>query len=600
MDNNRVPLINRIEEIINKDRLTEILHRFSEITGCPVEIHSATNNNLMSSVGMQDICLNFHFEHKESQKECYKTKRFLAEKLNDSTHMTIRICENGLADGCVPIIKDGYHIGNLFIGQVLLGKPDIEEFRQRAQDYGYNEEAYIKALLKVPIIDEVKFKTFLKYLSDLFIALFEIEQENYQNIQKEKELKEQKIQIQKTAANLSESKSKIIDAMIKLNSSYSLFQTVADAAQDAIVFSDTSGKISYWNNAAEKMFGYSKEEIVGFDIYNIIEPPKIYNNGKTNGNNKIFELPGIKKDGQKFFTEITVSNIVQEDTFITVYIIRDVTERKRLEKELQDERDNLEKTVQIRTKELDESLKDLKNANLWLQEAYQYKNRFLSNMSHELRTPLNAIIGFTDMLDQTYCGELNDKQSEYIKLIKERGQHLLLLINSILDIAMIDTGSMQLECEEFFINNIVSNIYDSMEIQFTSKNIQFIKDLSDKVSLINADKKKCKQILLNLLNNAFKFTPENGKVIVKTEPFISNNIKISVIDNGIGISDEELDDIFAEFYQLNQLHKKKTEGVGIGLTLAKSLIEMHGGEIGVESEPDKGSTFWFTLPLTCK
>lgn len=273
----------------------------------------------------------------------------------------------------------------------------------------------------------------------------------------------------------------------------------------------------------------------------------------------------------------------------------EIDERKKIENELHKERNNLEQIVQMRTKELSALLKKTEDVNLRLEEANRTKSRFLSSISHELRTPLNGILGFTDLLRGQFFGKLNEKQLDYINQIDNSGNHLLALINDLLDITKIDSGAMALEPEVIDTENLIQSILSMMSIQFKKKNIPLSYSLEPATSSLVADLRKCKQIMFNLLSNALKFTPESGRVSIKISR-IGSWVKTEVSDTGIGIEKDKIAHLFSEFYQVDKARDEQLGGTGIGLALTRRLVELHKGEIGVESEPGKGSTFWFTLP----
>jgi len=216
-------------------------------------------------------------------------------------------------------------------------------------------------------------------------------------------------------------------------------------------------------------------------------------------------------------------------------------------------------------------------------------------MSHELRTPLNAIIGFSEVLQEKLFGELNEKQAEYTSDILTSGQHLLSLINEILDLSKVEAGRMELELASFDLPLAIDNARTFVRERAVKHGIKLAVDVDDRLGDYVGDERKIKQILLNLLSNAVKFTPEGGRISItanKTE----NGAEISVSDTGIGIVPEDQPKIFEEFRQVGGDYAHKKEGTGLGLTLAKKFVELHGGKIWVESELGKGSTFSFTLP----
>ena len=229
-----------------------------------------------------------------------------------------------------------------------------------------------------------------------------------------------------------------------------------------------------------------------------------------------------------------------------------------------------------------------------LEIASQHKSEFLANMSHELRTPLNAIIGFSEVLAERLFGELNEKQAEYARDITESGRHLLSLINEILDLSKIEAGRMELELSEFDLATTINNTLSLVRERAERRGIALRCALDAGVTTIHADERKVKQVLLNLLSNALKFTPEGGAIDVRASAS-DGQVEIAVTDTGVGIAEDELDAVFEEFRQVGSA-ARKIEGTGLGLAISRKFIELHGGKIWVTSKLGAGSTFTFTLP----
>jgi signal transduction histidine kinase len=216
-------------------------------------------------------------------------------------------------------------------------------------------------------------------------------------------------------------------------------------------------------------------------------------------------------------------------------------------------------------------------------------------MSHELRTPLNAIIGFSEVLAEGMFGEINAKQEEYLKDILESGQHLLSLINDILDLSKIEAGRMELEATDFDLPSAIENALILVRERASRRGITLEHEVDERLGTIRADERKVKQVLLNLLSNALKFTPEGGRIDVRAG--LHNDLaEISVTDTGVGIAPEYQEAVFEEFRQVGTA-AKKVEGTGLGLALSRKFIELHGGRIWVKSQVGVGSTFTFTLPM---
>ncbi|HEU4345730.1 MAG TPA: ATP-binding protein, partial [Candidatus Binatia bacterium] len=240
--------------------------------------------------------------------------------------------------------------------------------------------------------------------------------------------------------------------------------------------------------------------------------------------------------------------------------------------------------------------REIEDKSKQIEAANRHKSEFLANMSHELRTPLNAIIGFSEVLGERLFGELNEKQAEYTDDILSSGRHLLSLINEILDLSKIEAGRMELELATFDLPSAIDNARTFVRERATKHAITLDVAVDERLGEFVGDERKIKQILLNLLSNAVKFTPEGGRIELKARR-ADGAVEISVRDTGIGILPEDQAKIFEEFRQVGGDYAHKIEGTGLGLTLAKKFVELHGGKIWVESEVGKGSTFIFTLPL---
>src|SRR5207247_5189189 len=279
----------------------------------------------------------------------------------------------------------------------------------------------------------------------------------------------------------------------------------------------------------------------------------------------LFELTVLRKESGKFSDEIL--NLLQ--TFATQSAL--AIQNARLFRE-----------IEVKSRELE--------------AANRHKSEFLANVSHELRTPLNAIIGFSEVLGERMFGELNEKQAEYTEDILSSGRHLLSLINDILDLSKIEAGRMELELRKFDLPSAVENALILVRERATRHGIKLERAIDERLGDFTGDERKVKQILVNLLSNSVKFTPEGGKIHVNAS-LNNGSVIISIADTGIGIAKEDQEAIFEEFRQVGTNYAQKREGTGLGLTLTRKFVEMHGGKIWVESEPGKGSTFTFTLAV---
>ncbi|MDN5362062.1 MAG: hypothetical protein PWP70_1109 [Moorella sp. (in: firmicutes)] len=240
-----------------------------------------------------------------------------------------------------------------------------------------------------------------------------------------------------------------------------------------------------------------------------------------------------------------------------------------------------------------------------LYTASQMKSEFLANMSHELRTPLNAIIGFAQVLQKQYYGPLSEKQSKYVDYILTSGQHLLSLINDVLDLSKIEAGKLELEPATLSLKKLLANSMIMVKEKAARHRLELELQVDPAIPELTADERKVKQIVFNLLSNAVKFTPDGGRITVRARllaggpaPGEKDMVEISVADTGIGIAPEDQEKIFEAFVQADGSYTRQYEGTGLGLALVRRLVELHGGKVWVESAgPGQGSTFYFTLPL---
>ena len=259
-----------------------------------------------------------------------------------------------------------------------------------------------------------------------------------------------------------------------------------------------------------------------------------------------------------------------------------------------------EQELLIKNRKLVDSLqrsnKSLAETNRALEQASHAKSDFMAKMSHELRTPLNVIIGFAELMLDQVPGEINDEQRQCLDDVLDSGQHLLGLINDILDLSKIEAGKVELRLTDIVLPDVVESLRSAMMPILDARKQSLDVELEEGLPLVYADKARLRQVLLNLLSNSTKFTPDGGKL--KIEAVRDGDwCQVSVVDNGVGIKEEDWERIFDPFYQVDSSMPKREEGTGLGLALVKQIVEQHGGRVWVASEYGKGSRFTFTLPL---
>jgi PAS domain S-box-containing protein len=390
-------------------------------------------------------------------------------------------------------------------------------------------------------------------------------------------------------------------ALNDLKKSEAKYQDLYDNAPDMFFSVDLSSHIVInCNKTLLKELGYVWDEFVGKEIFSFLTLESaqyarkvLYPRFIKTGIIKGAEQQVLKRNGTIMHVWLT-NSVVYDNNGRYVYsrsIWRDITERKKIEEELKAERISLARKVEERTA-------DLSLLNSQLAKALRMKDEFLANMSHELRTPLNAILGLSEVLLDEIYGQLNQNQTKSLLTIEESGRHLLSLINDILDIAKIEAGKVELEIQKVSLHNLAMSSLNYIKQVALKRDIRYSLKYNIQTDQIWADERRLKQILINLLSNAVKFTPTGGEIgLDVTEDGMGNSIIFTVWDNGIGIKQEDFQKLFKPFKQIDSSLAREYAGTGLGLSLVKSLTELHGGSVTVESNFGKGSTFKVSIPL---
>ena len=349
-------------------------------------------------------------------------------------------------------------------------------------------------------------------------------------------------------------------------------ENLVENAADLIITTDLDDRILTWNRGAEVLFGYNKDEVIGKHLSILLPQERVHELAEMRAKVEIsgalrdIEVRSKRKDGVMIYLSLSVSPIRDVEGRIIGFlrVAKDITEKKRYERRL---------------KELD-----------------KMKSDFVSNVSHELRTPLTAIKGSVDNMLDGLTGSLNEKQIRYLARIKSNTDRLSRLINDLLDLSRIESGRVEVRPTIVPLAALAEEVAEHLKAVAAEKMIQIEVPSPDRSLTVWADRDKVTQILMNLIGNAVKFTPQEGKVTVAMEKNGIEDVRISVADTGPGIQPEETNKIFVKFYQVANIEKQRPKGSGMGLAISKALVEMHGGKIWVESELGRGSTFYFTLP----
>ncbi len=383
-----------------------------------------------------------------------------------------------------------------------------------------------------------------------------------------------------------------------LRESEERFRTLFESSRDAILMMDPEGTVSYWNPAAERMFGHTSVDAVGRNLHELIAPqryheahraayPEFLRTGKGAAVGKTLELQALRKDGSEITVALSLSTERFKDGWHAVGILRDITDHKQAEAELREANRRLEDAT-IRANGM---AAQAEMANV-------AKSEFLANMSHEIRTPMNGVIGMTGLLLET---ELTEEQRRYAETLRASGESLLALINDILDFSKIEAGKLELEMAEFDLHALLDDFAAAMALRAHEKGLELICAAEPAVpAYVRGDQGRLREILTNLAGNAVKFT-HKGEIAIRASLVSETDgeavVRFLIRDTGIGIPTDKRDILFQKFTQADASTTRMYGGTGLGLAISKQLAQMMGGEIGVESEEGRGSEFWFTACL---
>jgi len=394
-----------------------------------------------------------------------------------------------------------------------------------------------------------------------------------------------------------------------LRESEEKYRTLVENATDFIYMIDADDRILSLNQSAARLLGKEPEKLIGKKVFGIFPPEMAtrfaeefkltFKTGKT-----IMASDRLEVGGKELWASSSLSPIRNDsgEVVAVMGVTRDISEQKRMEKELQEKNEQLDaqnEELRVQSEELIAQQQELVESTEEAARANQLKSEFLANMSHELRTPLNVIIGFSQLMRDEVPGKINQEQKQCLGDVLESSQHLLNLINEVLDLSKIESDKTELKQENIALAELMTPLTRSMMPILRPKKQSLDVEITEGLPTVYADKGKLAQVLRNLVTNSSKFTPDRGQLKIKATSD-DGWCLVSVTDNGIGIKEEDQERIFDPFCQLDYTPVNGRSGTGLGLAVVKQIIEKHGGQVWVKSEYGKGSQFTFSLPLATK
>lgn len=576
-----------LKELVDIPRLQIILDDLYNISGLPSAIFDI-NGEMITDSSWQELCLNFYSANAEASKICIASNYSLISKVIKGNSYAVHTCPFGITSIGSPIIVEGKPIAVISIGQFFIEEPNTEAFLEHIDRFGFNGESYMKSFKKVPVMTINKALYVASFVEKFAEMIAEMSVSNAR-------LKRDEQIVSKTNFKLEslvdERNKQLSESNKLLESAMNKYDFLINNLPCAVLICDPKDdKIEYANTEAARILGICDEHIIkGSHLYDIFEFSDDIMQKRDEQLKYIIEHGFkpvtveslIRKSDGKVIEAETSSSLIQHEgkTYILV-LIRDNTERiEALE---------LQKNIEHKTRLLNK-----------IMEYDKLKTEFLANISHELRTPINIIFCSLQMLNmyiEKDNSPNNPNMNKYISMMKQNCYRLIRLIDNLIDVTKIENGSFKLSLVNANIVNIVRNITYSIADYAKSKELSISFNSNAENVVLACDPDKIERIILNLLSNSIKFTQPLGNISVNIESR-DERLVISVKDTGIGIPNEKRHTVFERFSQLDRSLSRHQEGSGIGLSLVKSLVEMHKGSIYINPEYNTGCEIIIEFPV---
>ncbi|MBF0156752.1 MAG: PocR ligand-binding domain-containing protein [Magnetococcales bacterium] len=575
--------------LLDFKQLQRLLDNFCDAVGIASAIIDL-KGKVYTASRWQRICTGFHRQNPVSLGRCLESDTELALRLNEGKRFAIYRCRNGLTDAASPIIVDGLHVANVFVGQFLQAPPDLTFFSRQAEDLGFAED-YLAALADVPVIPEDKLPAILGFLTGFAEMVAHLTLERRRAVQAEEAMaRERTLAVQATrearlARDEAESFRWQLEIMVQertaeLTHANALLEQLFNNNHTSVVFLDSKFNFIRVNHSYARDCAREPDFFPGknhFALFPHAENEAIFRKVVESGEPfsitaKPFEFPEHPEWGISYW-DWSLDPIRGKDGRVEwlIFILREVTQNRRTQLDL------------IRAKEQAES-------------ASNAKSQFLTTVSHEIRTPMNVVLGMGELLSES---GLTGEQLDYVERLRGAGRSLLGLIDQILDLSRIESGEIELSPEPVPIHHLLHEITDQMRGLATGKALTVTCEVDPGVPpWIRVDQARLRQILFNLLGNAIRFTSQGFvRLLAGVESGTLPSLALTIEDSGIGIADHHLTKIFDSFTQADSSVTRRFGGSGLGLTISRHLVERMGGHIRVQSQLHVGSTFFVTLPF---
>jgi PAS domain S-box-containing protein len=502
------------------------------------------DGNVIVAANWKDICTKFHRKHPKTSELCRQSDNYIKDHLDEGGPIEYR-CANGMRDLAVPIYVHGQHMATFFVGQFIYEdeKLDIEYFRNQAVKYGFDVDSYLSALELVPVISRDIVKSIVEYCLGIVDMLARMGSEKIILLETERSLRFSQVSVERSA--------------------------------DAIFWMDSEGRIVYANESACRGLGYTPDEILEADVFKLdpCMPREAWANhwASLKGCGSLtFESEHQRKDGTRFPVEITSNFIEYDGMEYNCPLARDISERKLAQQAMLEHTANLQKANF-----------DLVTKNAELDE-------FTYVASHDLQEPLRKLTAFSGLLAKDAGDALPDRARKDLTFITDAANRMQGLIQDLLTLSRVGRKSMRQE--PVSLDACVDEALGALSVRVEESSAKIVRS---ELGEVVGDQMMITQLFQNLIGNALKFVNDTQPIVTINAQHTDDIITVSVTDNGIGINPDYFDQIFMPFKRLHG--REEYAGTGIGLSICRKTVERHGGNIWVESEPQKGSSFIFSL-----
>lgn len=605
IDGNTAPA-ESLDQLIDQQQMQALLNSFCDAIGIAAAIIDL-NGVVFVAARWQAACTQFHRKNPITCARCTESDTVLANQLKAGEQCTIYTCKNGLTDAASPIIIDGQHVANVFVGQFFLSPPDMRFFLQQARDYGFDEAEYLAAVAQVPIISGSKIPAILGFMNICANTIASMGAKRLQLVKNSEELL-----FQQEALKTSDT---------ALRESLSLLVATLESTTDGLLVVDITGKVASLNARFREMWRIPEVLIATRDdkqLLHFVSDQLMNPEAFMEGVRLLYNTPEASsmdvltfKDG-RVFERYSQPQRVGDTIAGRVWSFRDITERKRTDDELFRHRENLEAIVAERTRDLtasrdeakeqrdraEHALEILRQKEEALQAAVQQAEAankeleaFSYSVSHDLRAPLRHVSGFVQLLVNEAQASSDEKIVRYAGIISAAAEKMGRLIDDLLSFSR--AGRVPIQVGPVSLDELVAACRAELEPEMHGRIVEW--DVGELLQ-VKADQKLLRQVFANLLDNAVKYSRHRqvAKISISARQE-KNEIVVCVRDNGAGFDMKYADKLFGVFQRLHR--EDEFEGTGIGLANVQRIIARHGGRVWAEAEVEKGAAFYFSLPL---